>query len=71
MDFRGGRVLLADQGIAAVDEMDKMRSEDRSSPRSDGAAEPRFSLARAGIMANLRAVAPLWDCEPDSEIRPA
>jgi len=62
--------VLADQGIAAVDEMDKMRSEDRSSLH-EAMEQQTVSVAKAGIMANLKAVALCWSCEPPiREIRP-
>ena len=62
--------MLADQGIAAVDEMDKMRSEDRSSLH-EAMEQQTISVAKAGIMANLKSSCALLGAEPPiREIRP-
>ena len=45
--------MLADKGIAAVDEMDKMKTEDRSSLH-EAMESQTISVAKAGILATLK-----------------
>ena len=59
-DMEGGRwtleagaFVLADKGMAAVDEMDKMQKEDRSSLH-EAMEQQSISVAKAGISATLR-----------------
>ncbi|CAI50644.1 ATP-dependent DNA helicase MCM (intein-containing) [Natronomonas pharaonis DSM 2160] len=51
--LEAGALVLADQGIAAVDELDKMRSEDQSAMHQ-ALEQQEISVSKAGINATLK-----------------
>ncbi|WNY26690.1 minichromosome maintenance protein MCM [Methanolapillus ohkumae] len=51
--IEGGALVMADMGIAAVDEMDKMRDEDKSALH-EAMEQQTISIAKAGIIATLK-----------------
>lgn len=51
--IEGGALVMADMGVAAVDEMDKMRAEDKSALH-EAMEQQTISIAKAGIIATLK-----------------